>query len=464
MIGRSHPASVRIINAHRLSLTRGDHRVRARRRHFSRIISSMVLMRRGYLVKACAVIVGFLAMAAFFAWGFEVHRSHWFPYKQLRLMFYRSGPGDDRREVFPRRQGWASVISVPYIAGSHDPNIDQSGVLTWDRGRAFTGVNLFNSTKQKEVQLIDMRARVLHRWRYPGDADVALAVPMPDGDLIGVEQDASVFRLDRDGNETWRFAARAHHSLEVDDHGHIWTLTRQNRDGAPEHVASQIIEDFIVELTEDGHQIQKISILEMLKRSPFAGLIPTFLRGEEGGPLNDQPPVLDLIHPNHVEAFDGSLSKKSPLYARGNLLVSLRNMNSIAIIDGASLQIVWLWGPGYLFAQHHPTLLENGNILVFNNGFKSSSIVEVDPRTNQVVWEYTPKSRFFSRTMGSCQRLANGNTLITNSESGVVFEVTPGGEIVWRFANPDRDPAFRLVIYRFLRYPTNYFKFLSRHH
>lgn len=128
--------------------------------------------------------------------------------------------------------------------------------------------------------------------------------------------------------------------------------------------------------------------------------------------------------------------------------------------DGDSREILWFWGPGYLFAQHHTTLLENGNILVFNNGVERSSIVEVDPRTYRIVWEYAPRSGLFSRTMGSCQRLTNGNTLITESETGYILEVTPGGETVWRFASPDRDLDLRLAIYRFTRYPIGYFEFL----
>jgi hypothetical protein len=32
--------------------------------------------------------------------------------------------------------------------------------------------------------------------------------------------------------------------------------------------------------------------------------------------------------------------------------------------------------------------------------------------------------------------LANGNTLITESDTGYVLEVTPRRKIVWKFANP----------------------------
>ncbi len=46
--------------------------------------------------------------------------------------------------------------------------------------------------------------------------------------------------------------------------------------------------------------------------------------------------------------------------------------------------------------------------------------------------------RFFSELCGTCQRLPNGNTLITESTRGRAFEVTPDKEIVWEFFNPHR--------------------------
>ena len=51
------------------------------------------------------------------------------------------------------------------------------------------------------------------------------------------------------------------------------------------------------------------------------------------------------------------------------------------------------------------------------------------------------------------QRLANGNTLITESERGRVFEVTADKEIVWRFVNPDiKDNGVRVPIWRMTRF------------
>ena len=98
---------------------------------------------------------------------------------------------------------------------------------------------------------------------------------------------------------------------------------------------------------------------------------------------------------------------------------------------------------------------------------KYSRVVEVDPATGQIVWQYHApiKSEFFSPTKGSAQRLANGNTLICNADHGQAFEVTREGEVVWEwwsaiveerswlrdFQERICEPPYRTVIYRMLR-------------
>jgi outer membrane protein assembly factor BamB len=90
-------------------------------------------------------------------------------------------------------------------------------------------------------------------------------------------------------------------------------------------------------------------------------------------------------------------------------------------------------------------LLPNGNILVYDNGSHSanhalpfSRVVEVDPKTNQVVWEYfdNPAYNFFSPYISGARRLPNGNTLITEGMFGRMFQVTPEGDVVWEYINP----------------------------
>jgi len=97
-------------------------------------------------------------------------------------------------------------------------------------------------------------------------------------------------------------------------------------------------------------------------------------------------------------------------------------------------------------------MLDNGNILVFDNGmhpngfpFGYSRILQVNPKTNEITWAYTGgcvTCEFYSSTLGSCQRLPNGNTLICEGTTGRIFEVTASLEMVWEFANnlPSYEP------------------------
>ncbi|MBK8552208.1 MAG: aryl-sulfate sulfotransferase [Ignavibacteria bacterium] len=107
-----------------------------------------------------------------------------------------------------------------------------------------------------------------------------------------------------------------------------------------------------------------------------------------------------------------------------------------------------------------------GNIMAFNNrrGTYSSMIVElILPSDNYGNYSYTPgipfapsspawsysSSGFYSDHLGGNQRLPNGNTLIAQSETGTLFEVTPSGTVVWNFS-----PGGQIV--RALRYGHNY--------
>ena len=77
------------------------------------------------------------------------------------------------------------------------------------------------------------------------------------------------------------------------------------------------------------------------------------------------------------------------------------------------------------------------------------------------MWQYTSEG-FFSKTRGSAQRLPGGNTLVSESDTGHVFEVTPDGDVVWRFANPDVDEGgVRAAVWRMTRRPLAALGFLG---
>lgn len=83
----------------------------------------------------------------------------------------------------------------------------------------------------------------------------------------------------------------------------------------------------------------------------------------------------------------------------------------------------------------------------FNNACRDySRVLEFDPTTLEIVWQYTPLEaglvipetayNFYGPTISGMQRLPNGNTLICEGDYGRLFEVTREHETVWEYQNP----------------------------
>lgn len=130
----------------------------------------------------------------------------------------------------------------------------------------------------------------------------------------------------------------------------------------------------------------------------------------------------------------------------GNILASLRSVSAVIIISKATGKVIWHVDSTVIAQQHHATELDDGSILIFDNGvyrhhesFPYSRVIQVNRETKKIVWQYKdPHSMtFFSPFMGGVQRLKNGNTLITEAALGRIFEVTKEGKICWEYVVPD---------------------------
>lgn len=129
----------------------------------------------------------------------------------------------------------------------------------------------------------------------------------------------------------------------------------------------------------------------------------------------------DFLHFNSIDVSENKI------------LVSVRSKNELWIIDRISGNIEYTYGQG-LQGQHDATFLDNGNILVYNNGRQRSSVLELNPETNEIVWKFD--NGFFSDHISGAQRLKNGNTLICVGVTGELIEVSQKGQVVWEYKNP----------------------------
>jgi hypothetical protein len=148
-----------------------------------------------------------------------------------------------------------------------------------------------------------------------------------------------------------------------------------------------------------------------------------------------------VFHANSITMLEGRAADRNPAFRAGNLLVSARHLDMVAVVDPRTWTAVWSMA-GETSLQHDPSITREGNLLVFDNQWQPgrSRVVVFDPLTQEVVWEYgtTEDQPLYSETCGAAQELRNGSILITESDNGRALEVTPEGDIVWEFVNPQR--------------------------
>jgi hypothetical protein len=156
-----------------------------------------------------------------------------------------------------------------------------------------------------------------------------------------------------------------------------------------------------------------------------------------------------------------------PAVVAGNVLITFRNQHLVALIDLGREQLVWTWGSDRLEGPHYARRLENGHVLIFDNGAvrRWSRVLEIEPATGEIVWRYRgdPPESFYTSSRGASQRLPNGNTLITVSDEGTAREVTPSGEVVWEFFNPATDgEGRRATMFSVVRHEVGYLDGIRR--
>ena len=321
------------------------------------------------------------------------------------------------------------------------------GVRVNNQKKATQGFTLYSPCWGRETSLINMEGDVVHKWDLPGNPG-GYARLLPNGNLFysscteggppfkGGAKGGLIREVDWDNNlimeyrDDWQ-----HHDLRKLPNGNIlyagWEIipgdaAKRVKGGQPGTESPEgIVGDFVKEVTPDGDVVWE-----------WHAHIDMDIEKYELHPLC----------PRRVFAWCNTIF---PL-DNGDIMISLRQINLVAIIDRETKKFKWerrddSWGH-----QHDCQMLDNGNIMLFANGMNTtfphphSYITEFNPDTNEVVWEYRddPCTFFYSHHISGAERLKTGNTLICEGSFGRVFEVTKEKEIVWEFVNPKFDPMF----------------------
>jgi arylsulfotransferase ASST len=330
-----------------------------------------------------------------------------------------------------------------------------------------------------------------------------------------------------DPGEAPRWMARQHHDYQrqgnpvgyyvpgqdpLVDRGNTLLLVHENVQDA--RISEwPLLDDKIVEVDWNGDVVWQWRPFEHFAELGFDAEARAALRRNPnvrapgGNGLGGQSPsaggVGDWLHINSLSVlgpnrwYDAGDERFHP----DNVIWDAREANIIAIVSKATGKVVWKLGPrydgsdaerrlGWIIGQHHAHLIPRGlpgagNLLVFDNGGWAgygsptptapdglkvaqrdhSRVLEIDPTTLQIVWQYTPReaglvvpldaARFYSPFISSAQRLPNGNTLITEGSDGRIFEVTPDHATVWEYISPywRQGPLHLNLVYRAYRAP-----------
>lgn len=338
-----------------------------------------------------------------------------------------------------------ALKALPYTAWTEKEVAEsEHGVTLYDSLRAFDGYTIYSG--RSHATLVDMRGREVHSWRNANLKEWEHAEMTEGGDLYVLLQRRGIHRLDWDGALEWSVELPAHHDFAVEPDGSVLALA-YDRVAIPEIGPDPIESDRIVRVTPSGVKS------DVWRLHEHRDELLRWCSVEAVTSVSRDVPEDDWSHMNTLEMIGPGLAH--PAFRPGRVLICVRNLDFVGVVDLDTEEIVWGWGPGVLDHPHQPTLLANGNILVFDNGFFRgwSRVVEYDPSAERIVWEYRASDLygFFSRGRGACQKLPNGNVLITESAKGRVFEVTPEGRVVWNFLNPSRERDRRGTFYRSFR-------------
>jgi uncharacterized protein (UPF0248 family) len=332
------------------------------------------------------------------------------------------------------------------------------GLLASDPERASPEFTLFAPlfVQSRNVYLIDLQGNVVHTWNMPYSPGLSgyltergtlfYAGRTPESSFLSrfPFKGGVVLEADWDGKVLWevRHPDHHHHGILLRNGNVLLNCMGQVPDEIARRVRGGMAESNMLSgqyASRPNAEADKMYSDYLAELTPAGATVWEWRTWEHLDPVSDG--ITEVQAPRTMWAQGNSVEELSD----GDILASFRPTSTVVRISRKTGEIVWKLGPPTVAGQHAPTMLGNGNVLIFDNGVHRlddsmpySRVIEINPATNEVVWKYQDKPAWnlFSPRMGNAQRLPNGNTLITESSFGRIFEVTKNGEIVWEYVNP----------------------------
>lgn len=295
------------------------------------------------------------------------------------------------------------------------------------------------------AMLLDRFGAEIHFWpidynklasgiRRANNVFVHGTLPLRDGSIVvNFEFGNRLARIGPCGEAIWVTPGVFHHGISRSHDGTLWTWEDKQ---TTDEKGVVVGDEHIVQIDpETGRRLGSISLeRDIVERQSLYGRFALHSKEDANGIVY----ATDPFHPNDVDVLSPEMAPAFPKFAPGDLLISLRALNTIAVLDPVTARVKWSRiGPWH--RQHDPDFMPDGTISVLDNnmGLGASRILAIRPGTDEVttVFDGAGRGNFYTWRRGRHQRLANGNVMIAESEKGRAIEVAPDGTIVWEYNN-----------------------------
>jgi hypothetical protein len=283
-------------------------------------------------------------------------------------------------------------------------------------------------------------------WLYPHPLEIGLddKRQLPNGNFLGILTRQHPIEFTVDG-ETVREYLRpqgeeVHHEAFPMPNGNILAVANDTRSVLLDGETVSIKGDQLIEIDRETNEV----VWRWSAHDHYSYL---------------DPPQLNRANWVHFNAviYDALLRR---------VYVSSRALSRITAIDYDTGEIVFNMGkqmpsgdvdfdPGFRL-QHAPQILPNGNMLLHDNGQFASGTRALElafddpeqPTSASIAWQWYAPS--YSQIIGDADLLPNGNVLVTSGAKFTLFpseariyEVSPAGDELWRYALPGAFMIYR---------------------
>ena len=199
---------------------------------------------------------------------------------------------------------------------------------------------------------------------------------------------------------------------------------------------SPLRDDSVVEIDSMGNVINEFSVVELLIRHGYTGLL-----------YGVGPYLKDRIHLNDVEPIEVN----DEFVQSGDLALSIRNLSTVLLYRPKTDEIVWL-KTGPWLNQHDVDYLGNGVFSIFGNDtvytkypdvsakkemlayYGYSSIYEFDQRQNKVTKKFELDSYPWTAEQGQHKHLSDGSVFL--DLNSLLYKISSNKQIIWRYNTP----------------------------